>query len=144
MFHNDIKNLSEILKRNMFPKCLLTNQLKVILVRLELQEKTLPNVKRTSNCFFYKLPYIGYYSSYTKRKIPSIINEYCEDLNVKIIFPPFKLSTMLSPNDFVPDSLKSPVVYQFTCASCGARYIGETNRHFNTSLSGQTFPHLCF
>ena len=21
---------------------------------------------------------------------------------------------------------------------------GETNRHFNTSLSGQTFPHLCF
>ena len=45
-FHNDIKNLSEILKRNMFPKWLiLTNQLKVILVRLQQQERTLLNVK---------------------------------------------------------------------------------------------------
>ena len=30
----------------------------------------------------------------------------------KIIFSPFKLSTMFSPTDFVPDSLKSRVVYQ--------------------------------
>ena len=72
------------------------------------------------------------YSSYTGRKISFIINKYCKDLNLKIIFAPFKLSTMFSPKDFVPDSLKSHVVYQFTCASCGARYIGETNRHFNT------------
>ena len=27
------------------------------------------------------------------------------------------------------DSLKSRVVYNFTCAGCGARYVGETNRH---------------
>ena len=41
---------------------------------------------------------------------------------------------MFSPKDFIPDSLKSLVVYQFTCASCGVRYIGETNRHFNTRM----------
>ena len=41
---------------------------------------------------------------------------------------------MFSPKDFIPKSLKSRVVYQFTCASCGARYIGETNRHFHTHL----------
>ena len=51
--------------------------------------------------------------------------------SVKIIFSPFKLSTMFSPKDFVPDSLKARVLYQFSCASCGARYIGETNRLFN-------------
>ena len=92
-----------------------------------------------SNCHFYKLPYIGYYSSYTGRKISSIVNKYCKDLNVKIIFSPFKLSTMFSPKDFIPDSLKSRVVYQFTCASCGARYIGETNRHFNTRVNEHLF-----
>ena len=43
----------------------------------------------TSNCHFSKLPYIGYYSSYTGRKISSIINKYCKDLSVKIIFSPF-------------------------------------------------------
>ena len=60
-------------------------------------------------------------------------------LNVKIIFSPFKLSTMFSPKDFVPDSLKSRVVYQSTCASSGVRYIGETNRHFNTRVNEHLF-----
>ena len=46
---------------------------------------------------------------------------------------------MFSPKDFVPDSLKSCVVYQFTCASCAARYIGETNRHFNTRVNEHLF-----
>ena len=31
------------------------------------------------------------------------------------------------------------VVYQFTCASCGARYIGETDRHFNTRVNEHLF-----
>ena len=35
--------------------------------------------------------------------------------------------------------LKSRVVYQFTCASCGARYTGETNRHFNTRVNEHLF-----
>ena len=57
----------------------------------------------TSNCHSYKLPYIGYYSSYSGRKISSIVNKYCKDLNVKIIFSLYKLSTMFSPKDFIPD-----------------------------------------
>ena len=57
----------------------------------------------------------------------------------KIIFSPFKLSTIFSHKDFVPDSLKSRVVYQFTCASCGVRYIGENNRHFNTRVNEYLF-----
>ena len=46
---------------------------------------------------------------------------------------------MFSLKDFVPESLKSRVVHQFTCASCGARYIGETNRHFNTRVNEHLF-----
>ena len=30
--------------------------------------------------------------------------------------------------------LKSLVVYQFTCAGCNSRYIGETSRHFATRV----------
>ena len=137
-FHNDIKNLSEILKRNMFPKWLIDKSVKGYLSKVRTTGKDASKCE-TSNCHFHKLPYIAYYSSYTGRKIPSIINKYCKDLNVKIIFSPFKLSAMFSPKDFVPDSLKSRVVYQFTCASCGARYIGETNRHFNTRVNEHLF-----
>ena len=46
-------------------------------------------------------------SGVSVRKNSSIINKNCKDLNVKIIFSPFKLSTMFSPKDFVPDSLIS-------------------------------------
>ena len=84
------------------------------------------------------------YSSYTGRKISPIVNKYCKDFKVKIIFSPFKLSAMFSPKDF-PDPLKSHVVYQFTCASCGACYIGETNRHFNVHVNehnSHIFEHL--
>ena len=77
------------------------------------------------------------HSSSTGRKILSFINKYCKDLNVKIIVSPFKF--MFSPKDFVPDSLKSRVVFQFTCVSCGARYIGETNRHFNARVNEHLF-----
>ena len=70
----------------------------------------------------------------------SAIMNICKDLQKwSIIFSPFKLCTMFSPKDFIPDSLKSRVVYQFTCASCGARYIGETNRHFNTRVNEHLF-----
>ena len=91
------------------------------------------------NYHFYKLPYIGFYSSYTRKKISSIINKYCKDLNVKVIFSPFKLCNIFSPKDFIPDSLKSRVVYKFTCAGCGARYVGETNRHFYTRVNEHLF-----
>ena len=46
---------------------------------------------------------------------------------------------MFSAKDFIPDSLKSRVVYQLTCASCGVRYIGETNRHVNTHVNEHLF-----
>ena len=54
------------------------------------------------------------------------ISKYCKDLNVKVIFYPFKLCNIFSPKDFISDSLKSRVVCKFTCAGCGARYVVET------------------
>lgn len=62
-----------------------------------------------SNCHFY--------SSCTKKKISSIVNKYCKDLNVKVILSPFKLSNIFSPKDSVPDSLKSRFVYKLISAA---------------------------
>ena len=132
-FHNDIKNLSEILKHNLFPKWLIDKSVKGYLSKVTTTGKDASKCE-ISNCHFYKLPYIGYYSSYTGRKNSSIVNKYCKDLNVKIIFSPFKLSTMFSPKDFIPDSLKSRVVYQFTCASCP----------YETSRSAADLQQICF
>ena len=109
----------------MFPKWLIDKSVKGYLSKVTTTGKDASKCE-ISNCYFYKL-------------LSSIVNKYCKDLNVKIIFSPFKLSTMFSPKDFIPDSVNSRVVYQFTCASCGARYIGETNRHFNTRVNEHLF-----
>ena len=45
---------------------------------------------------------------------------------------------MFSFKDRTPDALKSLVVYQFTCAGCNSRYIGETSRHFSTRIKEHT------
>ena len=99
----------------MFPKWLIDKSVKGYLSKVTTTGKDASKCE-ISNCHFYKLPYIDYYSSYTGRKISSIVNKYCKDLN-----------------------FKSRVVYQFTWASCGARYIGETNRHFNTRVNEHLF-----
>ena len=48
------------------------------------------------------------------------------------MFSSFKIKNFFSFKDPIPDALKSLVVYQFTCAGCNSRYIGETSRHFAT------------
>ena len=47
----------------------------------------------------------------------------------KVVFSTFKLRNMFSVKDSVPQSLRSRVVYKFSCAGCNASYIGETTRH---------------
>ena len=45
---------------------------------------------------------------------------------------------MFSVKDRTPVALKSMVVYQFSCAGCNSRYIGETSRHFSTRRKEHT------
>ena len=54
---------------------------------------------------------------------------------------------MFSVKDGSPVALKSMVVYQFSCAGCNSRYIGETSRHFSTRIKEHTESdknsHIC-
>jgi len=118
----------------------LINQLKFILVGSEQQKRRLLNlIHSAALSISYLISVIILLTGEENFHLLIIIKKYCKDLNVKIIFSPFKLKDMFSPKDVVPDTLKSRVVYQFTCASCGVRCIGETNRHFNTRVNGHLF-----
>ena len=41
--------------------------------------------------------------------------------------------------DAVPRSLRSCVVYKFTCAGCNSVYVGETCRHISTRVREHLF-----
>ena len=100
--------------------------------------------------YFYKLPYLGRFSTIAQSKIRRLVNCYCHDLDIKLVFTTFKLRNLFSVKGSVPRELRSRVIYKFTCACCNACYIGETGRHFFTSVrehlsldkSSHIFKHL--
>ena len=74
------------------------------------------NVNDENNTRYFKLPFIGRYSTITELKLRQLLKRFCEtDLNVKLVFTSFKIKNTFSFKDRTPDALKSMVVYQFTC-----------------------------
>ena len=51
-----------------------------------------------------------------------------------LAFSSFKVGSLFSVQDPVPNGLRSCVVYKFSCAGCAACYVGETTRNFNTRV----------
>ena len=64
---------------------------------------------------------------------------YCKDLQIKIAFTSFKIKISITAKDCVPRSLRSNIVYKFTCAECNSVYVGETSRHLSTRVREYLF-----
>ena len=100
---------------------------------------------------YYKLPFVGHFSSITQKKLNSIIKQCCKDeVSVKFIFTPFKIGSLFSLKDSLPLTHRANVVYKFSCAGCNASYIGETtrqlcvraNEHLQTDKKSSVYRHI--
>ena len=92
------------------------------------------SVARKDNCLYFKLPYIRPFSIITQCRIKKLVNTLCSDLEIKLVFTPFKIKSWFGVKDPIPAGLRSRVIYKFWWAGCSACYIGETNRHFTTRI----------
>ena len=92
------------------------------------------SVARKDSCVYFKLPYIGPFSIITQRRIKKLVNTFCSDLEIKLVFTPFKIRSWFGAKDPIPAGFRSWVIYKFSCAGCNACYIGETNRPFTTRI----------
>ena len=134
-FHDDINKLSIILRKNCFPVWVIDK-----IVNRYVSQKLNPNTTSSTKAgmptkHYYKLPYVGNFSRIMQKKITKLLKRYCKpDLDIKLVFTTFKLRNLFGVKDFVPQSLRSRVVYKFQCASCNACYIGETTRHLSTRI----------
>ena len=77
---------------------------------------------------------MGHLFAITQRKIRHFIKRYCNDLDIKQVLSSFLIGFLFSVKDPVADGLRSRVVFKFVCAGCNAWYVGETCRHFSTSV----------
>ena len=77
---------------------------------------------------FSTSPYVGHFSVVAQKKIRDFIKRYCNDLEIKLVFSPFKIGNVFGVKDPIPGGLHSCVVYKFACAGCNACCVGETIR----------------
>ena len=130
-FDVDCKAIKNTLQKNNFPLNMINSEIRTYLDSVYEQKEQDQNPPETR---YFKLPFTGKYSSYTKKKLQNVLKKYCKDISVKLIFTTFKIGSMFSLKDSIPNALKSYVVYKFSCASCNACYVGETTRHLATRI----------
>ena len=124
-FHKDIVNLVFILRKNLFPVHLIDKCVYRYLYIAIYRNGSIQNTTSQGKQYFYKLPYLGRFSAIAQSKIRRLVNRYCHNIDIKLVFTTFKLRNLFSVKDSVPRELRSRVIYKFTCACCNACYIGH-------------------
>ena len=143
-FHESIERAKSILLKNQYPPRFSDRIIKDTLSKLVLSEKKVKEENNTDDPFLLFIQYRGKPSE-----------NYANDIRrtgvpVKIIFTLRKLKTCTpSLKPPVEKSLRSKIVYKFTCPRCESCYVGATSRHLTTRFKehisrkkGAVFKHL--
>jgi len=133
-FHEEIKYLHNFSNFNLFPISLISDLVRKLLDDVYRPKSPLITVPKQK--IYLKIPYIGLNTI-------KMINSLNPTLHktfpaVQFIFTPvngFKISNFFKLKDTIPLGLRSSLVYQFTCADCNARYIGQTGLQLNLRIS---------
>ena len=126
-FHEDMKKLTDIFLKNRFPTHLVERVNVNRHITSTLNDYSPPvSVSDATSTLYFKLPYIGPLSAVTQKRIRRLINLYCNNLEIKLVFLSFKIGSMFNVKDPIPCELRASVVYKFLCAGCNACSIGET------------------
>ena len=69
--------------------------------------------EQAPNTFYFKLPYIGYFSSIAQKRIRRLSHFYCNNANIVLAFSSFKVGSLFSVKDPFTNGLRSCVVSNF-------------------------------
>ena len=85
------------------------------------------------------LPFLGKQSLKLRTNLTKLVNKYYPHCTLRVIFNSNnRLRNAFSFKDKIPLSVRSHLIYRFTCNSCNAVYIGKTRRHYLVRI----FEHL--
>ena len=119
------------LSRNLFPSNVIENVVRKFINNYFTSDSSQSAARKDMyNCLYIKLPYIGPFSTTAQPRIKKLVRTFCSDLDIKLVFTPFKIKSWFGVKDPIPAGLRSRVIYKFSCAGCSTCYVGETNRHF--------------
>ena len=136
--HQEVEKLKNIFRKNGYPpnfidKCILnffnkTNERKQIPVH------TVPKMEVS-----LILPFMGTTSLGVRNNLIKCFKNIMPFCNIKIIFKTTnRISSYFKYKDSFHKSLKSGVLYKYTCAKCNLSYIGYTARYWEKRLEEHT------
>ena len=90
-----MKTLEKILQKNEYlPRQINKIVMNYLNSKFEKSEKD--QGTNNSNRRYYKLPYVGSFSTLTQKKLNNIVKKYCSpNIDIKLVFTSFKISSFL-------------------------------------------------
>ena len=84
---------------------------------------------------YFVLSYFGAESEKLKREITDLLSKFYSFMNPKIVLVnSLSIGSFFRYKDRLPKCCQSSVVYKFSCASCGASYVGSTSRNLHSRI----------
>ena len=125
-----------MLEKSQFPSRLVNSIVKQYLSKFFASISRASAVTSPNETYMHysKLPLVCLFSSIAQRRIRRLTQRFCKNLDIKLVFAPYKMKNLFSVKDAIPKTLRSRVVYKFSCAGCGACNVGRTNRHLATRV----------
>ena len=98
--------------KNLFPSSVIENVVRKFLNNYFTSDSS-QSVARKDNFLYFKLPYIGPFSIITKCRIKKLVNTFGSDLEIKLVFTPFKIRSWFGAKT----NIKTFYPCRFTIAS---------------------------
>ena len=119
-FHDDIKSLTLILRKNLFPVNIIEKVVNQYISRAQVRPSDSSRVQQPVSSYYFKLPYayVGSFTAEAQKRLRKLVKRYCTNIEIKLVFSSFKVSSTFSVKDPLPFDLRSRVVYKFSCAGC--------------------------
>ena len=122
-----MKFLRNYFLKNSYPSFLFPKILKYFLDKKHTPQIEMASVNKDVR--YIRLPYIGNISLEVKSKLLGILRNTYPQIRFHFIFcNNFTVGSFIKNSSFLPQDLRSSVVYLFTCPQCALRYVGSTSR----------------
>ena len=133
-FHFEIEKLKEILLSNERSNKFIDKCISKFMNKLYIERPVMLIVPKKQ--LYLVLPFMGKMSALVKSVLASSLHKRLLFCKVKIVFKTSnRLKNYFSFEDVVREPLRSCQIYNFTCGSCNASYIGKTFRHMKVGIS---------
>tara|TARA_Y100000310_G_scaffold202746_1_gene202988 strand:- start:291 stop:1547 length:1257 start_codon:yes stop_codon:yes gene_type:complete len=132
-FHVEVCFLKKIFRKNLFPEYFIDRCVKTFLDKIFTVKKTVITVpkKEIRIC----LPFLGKQSFELRTKLSKLIATHFPQVKLLVIFNSNnRLRNFFSFKDKIPISVRSHILYRYTCDGCNAIYIGKTRRHYKVRI----------